>query len=164
MRILIQRVTQGSVTINATEKRSIRKGYVILLGVKEGDSQKDVESLAKKTVELRIMADEAGKMNASILDVAGDILVVSQFTLYADTSGGRRPSFIRSAKPDIAKPLYELFIRKLKDNGITNVQTGEFGAYMTVEIINDGPVTILLDSVYTLEKRKIRESFSVLPE
>lgn len=146
MRVLIQRVINGSVTIDGKEKRSIGKGYVVLLGVREGDSQKDVELLAKKTVELRIMADDAGKMNKSILDAGGDILVVSQFTLYADTGGGRRPSFIHSAKPDVAKPLYELFIRKLKEYGIRNVQTGEFGAYMTVEIIGDGPVTILLEN------------------
>lgn len=146
MKLLIQRVLRGAVTIDRKEKREIGKGYVILLGVKEGDGEKQVDMLVKKTVELRIMADDAGKMNKSILDVGGDILVVSQFTLYADTSGGRRPSFIHSAKPEIAKPLYELFIRKLKDSGIQNVKNGEFGADMEVEIINDGPVTILLES------------------
>ena len=125
---------------------SIGKGYVILLGVKEGDSEKEAKLLAEKTVNLRVMSDENEKMNLSIREVNGAILVVSQFTLYADTTAGRRPSFINAAKTDEAKRLYEYFIAKLKSSGIKNIQTGEFGAYMTVEIVNDGPVTIMLDT------------------
>lgn len=145
MRALIQRVTKGKVTVGGRVKGGIGLGYVVLLGVKEGDSEKEVELLAEKTVNLRVMSDEEGKMNKSILDVGGEILVVSQFTLYADTKGGRRPSFIDAAKPDIAKKLYEYFVAKLKALGVKSVQTGEFGAYMSVEIVNDGPVTVLLD-------------------
>lgn len=146
MRVLIQRVTSGKVLINNVLKSEISKGYVILLGVKEGDSGKEADLLAEKTVNLRVMSDEQDKMNKSILDVGGEILVVSQFTLYADTSAGRRPSFVNAAKPDEAKRLYQYFIDRLKVMGVKSVQTGEFGAYMTVEIVNDGPVTIMLDS------------------
>lgn len=153
MRILIQRVTSGKVSLPAGKAginnkiiSEIGQGYVILLGVKERDTEKEAELLAEKTVNLRVMSDENDKMNKSILDVAGEILVVSQFTLYADTNSGRRPSFLTAAKPDTANKLYEYFIAKLKTLGVKNVQTGEFGAYMSVEIVNDGPVTILLDT------------------
>ncbi len=146
MRALIQRVTSGKVLINRKLKSEIGKGYVILFGVKEGDSEKEADLLAEKIVNLRVISDEHDKMNKSILDVGGEILIVSQFTLYADTKGGRRPSFIQAAKPDSASRLYDYFIAKLKTLGIKNVQTGEFGAYMGVEILNDGPVTIILDS------------------
>ena len=146
MRALIQRVTSGKVTVKNKVLREIGLVFVILLGVKEGDGEKEVEVLAEKTVNLRVMSDENDKMNKSILDVNGAILVVSQFTLYADTSAGRRPSFINAAKPDVAKELYQYFVDKLKQSGVKNVQTGEFGAYMSVEIVNDGPVTILLDT------------------
>lgn len=146
MKALVQRVSLGKVTIEGRTVGEIGKGYVILLGVKDGDSEKEADFLAEKIVNLRIMSDEEGKMNKSILDVKGEILVVSQFTLYADTSGGRRPSFIGAAKPDIAKHIYQYFVDKLKKLGVKNVQTGEFGAYMSVEIVNDGPVTIMLDS------------------
>ncbi len=146
MRILIQRVTSGSVTISKKIVGKIGNGYVILLGVKERDSEKEADLLAEKTVNLRVMSDEQDKMNKSILDVGEEILVVSQFTLYADTSAGRRPSFINAAKPDEAKRLYEYFIDRLKVLGVKSVQTGEFGSYMTVEIVNDGPVTIMLDT------------------
>lgn len=146
MRLLIQRVTKGKVITEGQIIGKIDQGYVALFGAKEGDSEKEADVLAEKLVHLRVMSDEAGKMNRSILDVAGEMLVVSQFTLYADTSAGRRPSFINAAKPEKANSLYLYFIDRLKKLGIKNVQSGEFGAYMTVEIINDGPVTIMLDS------------------
>ncbi|MBI4991445.1 D-tyrosyl-tRNA(Tyr) deacylase [Candidatus Gottesmanbacteria bacterium] len=146
MKALLQRVLTGKVSISGKVIGEIGKGYVILLGVKTGDSEKEADLMASKIVNLRIMSDENDKMNKSILDVAGEILVVSQFTLYADTTGGRRPSFIKAAKPDVADHLYQYFVDKLKKLGVKNVQTGEFGAYMSVEIVNDGPVTIMLDS------------------
>ncbi|MBI3379338.1 D-tyrosyl-tRNA(Tyr) deacylase [Candidatus Gottesmanbacteria bacterium] len=146
MRTFIQRVTSGKVTVNNKIIGSIGRGYVILLAVKEGDSEKEVDLLAEKIVNLRVMSDENDKMNKSILDVSGEVLVVSQFTLYADTNSGRRPSFLTAAKPDIAKNLYEYFIDKLKAMGVKSVQTGEFGVYMYVELVNDGPVTIMLDT------------------
>jgi len=124
----------------------IEKGYVILLGVREGDSEREAEVLAEKTVNLRIMSDVNDKMNLSVEDKEGGILVVSQFTLYADCKGGRRPSFIKAAKPELAKNLYLHFVAQLRKLGVKNVQTGEFGAYMLLEIVNDGPVTIMLDS------------------
>jgi len=146
MRALIQRVTHGSVTIDGKITSSIETGYVILLGVVEKDTEKESQVLAQKTVNLRIMSDDNDNMNLSILDVKGDILVVSQFTLCADCSAGRRPSFIKAAKPDIARLLYEHFISELKKLGAEKVVTGEFGAYMNVDISNDGPVTIMLDT------------------
>lgn len=146
MRVLIQRVNSARVSIDNNIVGEIGKGYLILLGVKEGDCEGDSDVLAEKTVNLRIMSDPKDKMNLSILDVDGEILVVSQFTLYADTSGGRRPSFINAAKPERAKILYESFIKKLKDLGVRKVATGEFGAYMDISLVNNGPVTIMLDS------------------
>lgn len=146
MRVLLQRVTSGKVLIDNEIIGQIGKGYVLLLGIAEGDTEKLVDLLAEKIVNLRVMSDENDKMNLSIKDIHGEILVVSQFTLYADTRGGRRPSFIQAAKPETANKLYEYFIGKLKSLGIKNVQTGEFGAYMSVEVVNDGPVTILLDT------------------
>lgn len=146
MRALIQRVTSGKVSIDGKLKDAINKGYVILFGVKEGDGEKEAQLLAEKTVNLRVMSDENDKMNLSIKDVAGDILVISQFTLYADTTGGRRPSFIKAANPQLASQLYLSFVDQLKKLGVKKVVTGEFGAYMSVEIINDGPVTIILDT------------------
>lgn len=146
MKALIQRVTSGKVSINNKSVGEIGKGYVILLGVKEGDSEKEADLLAGKIVNLRVMSDENDKMNKSILDVSGEILVVSQFTLYADTNSGRRPSFLTAAKPDVAERLYSYFISQLKILGVKNVQTGQFGAYMYVELVNDGPVTIMLDT------------------
>jgi len=146
MKVLIQRVTSSKVTIGGKVVGQIGKGYVLLFGAKEGDSEEEADILAEKLVNLRIMSDETNKMNRSILDVGGEVLVVSQFTLYADTSGGRRPSFIHTAKPEQANSLYLYFIERLKKLGIKNVQTGEFGAYMIVEIVNDGPVTIMLET------------------
>lgn len=146
MRALIQRVTSGSVSITDKLIASINKGYVILLGVRKEDGEKEAQLLAEKAVNLRVMSDENDKMNLSIKDVAGDILVISQFTLYADTTGGRRPSFIKAANPQLASQLYLSFVDQLKKLGVKKVVTGEFGAYMSVEIINDGPVTIMLDT------------------
>lgn len=146
MRVMIQRVTSGKVTISGVEKAKIGKGYVVLFGVKEGDSEKEAEILAEKLVHLRIMSDDKDKMNLSIQETGGSIIVVSQFTLYADCGGGRRPSFIKAGNPETANKLYLNFIDKLKQWGIKDVQTGEFGTYMSVEIVNDGPVTIMLDS------------------
>ena len=145
MRVIIQRVTKGKVSIAGSLKGEISKGYVILLGVKVGDTEKEALQLADKVVKLRIMEDGDGKMNLSILDTKGEILVISQFTLYGDASGGRRPSFIQAARPEVSKPLYELFVSELKRLGIEKVETGEFGAYMDVEIHNDGPTTIIMD-------------------
>lgn len=146
MKGLIQRVTNGNVTVNGKVISQIGKGYVFFIGISEKDSETEADILAEKTVSLRIMSDEQDKMNRSILDAGGEILVVSQFTLLADTSGGRRPSFIQAAKRESAHNLYLYFVDKLKKLGVKNVQTGEFGAYMSVEIINDGPVTIMLDT------------------
>lgn len=146
MKALIQRITSGKVTIDGKIVGQIGKGYVVLLGVKEVDSEKEVEILAEKTVNLRVMNDVQGKMNLSIKDVDGNILVISQFTLYADIKKGRRPSFVHAAKPELANRLYQSYVDHLRKLGIKNVQTGEFGAYMEVEIVNDGPVTVMLDS------------------
>ena len=146
MRALIQRVTKGSVSIDGKTISEIKNGFVILLGVYDGDTEKESKLLAEKTTNLRVMSDGNDKMNLSVMDVKGEVLVVSQFTLCADCSGGRRPSFVKAAKPEMAKKLYELYISELKRLGIVRVVTGEFGAYMKVEIINDGPVTILLDT------------------
>lgn len=148
MRALIQRVKNVKVIVSDVKISEIGSGLLIFLGIKEGNSEKDSEFLAEKIANLRIMADSANKMNLSIQDVKGEILVVSQFTLYGDTSYGRRPSFAKAAKPDLAKKLYELFIQKLKDFKIP-VKTGRFGEYMQVELVNDGPVTIMIESPST---------------
>lgn len=145
MKAIIQRAARGSVTVDGETIGEIGPGYVILLGVREGDTEEGARALACKTVNLRIFADEAGKMNRSIQDIGGSILVISQFTLYADTRKGNRPSFIRAAAPEPAESLYELYTDSLRaELGPDRVQTGRFGAMMQVEIINDGPVTIEL--------------------
>jgi len=145
VRALIQRVTKASVSIEGKVVGSIGKGLVILLGVKLGDTNDDANFLADKSVNLRIFADQEGKFNLSALDVGGELLAISQFTLYGDTRKGRRPSFIDAAPPEISEPLYEKFVTYLRQSGL-KVATGEFGAMMLVEIHNDGPVTILLES------------------
>ena len=146
MRLLIQRVTQASVTIDKSEKSAIKSGLLLLLGIEESDNEKDIEFLCQKTINLRIFDDENGVMNKSVLDIGGEILVVSQFTLHASTKKGNRPSYIRAAKPDIAIPLYEQFCSTLSELLRKKVETGEFGANMQVALVNDGPVTIWIDS------------------
>lgn len=146
MKAVIQRVSRAKVTVDDRTTGEIENGYLILLGVVEGDSEEEMKLMAKKTAELRIFRDENDKMNLSLLDVGGSALVVSQFTLCADVSHGRRPSFISSAKPDRANELYMKFCDELRTLGVKNVQTGEFGAHMAVELLNDGPVTILFNT------------------
>ena len=144
MRAVIQRVTKGQVTIDDRVTASIGSGFVILLGVEKTDDQEKADMLARKISNLRVFSDAEGKMNLSILDIHGKAIVVSQFTLMADTRKGNRPSFIDAAPPEIASPLVDYFIESLRKLGI-ETQSGEFGADMLVEIHNDGPVTILLD-------------------
>ena len=146
MRLLIQRVTQASVTIDKSEKSAIKSGLLLFLGIEESDNEKDIEFLCQKTINLRIFDDENGVMNKSVLDIGGEILVVSQFTLHASTKKGNRPSYIRAAKPEIAIPLYERFCATLSELLGKKVKTGEFGANMQVALVNDGPVTIWIDS------------------
>jgi len=148
MRAVIQRVSNASVSISGKVVGKIEKGLVILLGVKNGDTEADAKFLADKCVNLRIFTDEDGKFNLSALDVKGELLAISQFTLYGDTRKGRRPSFIEAAAPEISEPLYDKFVEYLKGSGL-KVATGEFGAMMLVEINNDGPVTIIAESKET---------------
>lgn len=146
MKAVIQRVKYATVKVDNKIIGECKQGFMILLGVIDGDTKEDADKLIKKIPVLRIFEDENGKMNKSLLDIDGEILVVSQFTLAADCSHGRRPSFTASAPPDIANELYEYLVGKLKTAGVKSVQTGEFGADMAVELLNDGPVTIILDS------------------
>lgn len=146
MRAILQRVTSCSVTINHQTKSQIGNGLLILLGIEENDTEADIYWLVKKIIQMRIFSDENGKMNLSVQDINGEILVVSQFTLFASTKKGNRPSFARSAKPEIAVPLYEKFIGETEKFFGKNIQTGTFGADMKVQILNDGPVTIIIDS------------------
>lgn len=146
MRAVIQRVSKASVTIGGKIKEEIQSGLLVLLGIEENDTGKDIEWLVKKIIQLRIFSDADGKMNLSVQDINGDILVISQFTLFASTKKGNRPSFLRSAKPDIAIPLYEQFLSELQHQLNKELYSGEFGADMKVELINDGPVTIIIDS------------------
>lgn len=146
MNAVIQRVANAAVEVDGKTVGKCGKGFMILLGVMQGDGEENADKLVKKTVNLRIFEDENGKMNLSCLDIGGEILVVSQFTLCADCSHGRRPSFTASAPPDEANSLYEYFVEQLKNSGVKSVETGEFGADMQVELVNDGPVTIILDS------------------
>ncbi len=143
---VIQRVSQASVTINETVKGQIRQGLLILLGITHTDTQEDIEWLSKKMVQLRIFGDAEGKMNLSVQDVGGEILLISQFTLHASTKKGNRPSFIEAARPETAIPLYEAMIQALAQELGKPIQTGEFGADMQVQLLNDGPVTIVMDS------------------
>ncbi|MBP1925008.1 D-tyrosyl-tRNA(Tyr) deacylase [Sedimentibacter acidaminivorans] len=148
MRGVVQRVKRAKVTVDNEITGSIDHGILLLLSVEDNDDEKDLEYMCDKVVNLRIFEDENDKMNMSLLDVGGSILVVSQFTLHGDARKGRRPSFIAAARPDKAIPLYEKFIQNMKDQGIKTT-SGKFGADMQVELVNDGPVTILLDSKKT---------------
>lgn len=145
MRAVIQRVSKASVFANRKLLGAIDKGLFVLVGVSDGDKKEDAIKLAEKLGKLRIMADNKGKMNLSVKDVKASLLVVSQFTLYADTSAGNRPSFIKAAKPELAKEIYEIFVKELKGQGI-KVETGEFGEYMKIDTALDGPVTIIMES------------------
>lgn len=146
MRTVIQRVSQASVTIDDIEKSRIAKGMLILLGIEQDDTEEDITWLSKKIATLRIFSDEDGLMNLSVQDIKGDIIVVSQFTLFASTKKGNRPSFTRSARSEMAVSLYERFVKTLAQDSSRPVKTGEFGADMKVSLLNDGPVTILMDS------------------
>jgi D-tyrosyl-tRNA(Tyr) deacylase len=146
MKAVIQRVTQASVTIEGAQTASMKQGLLVLLGIVNEDSLEDIIWLSNKIVNLRIFGDENKVMNKSLLDVHGDVIVVSQFTLHANTKKGNRPSYIKAAKPEVAIPLYESFITTLENHLGKSVQTGEFGADMKVNLLNDGPVTIIIDT------------------
>jgi D-tyrosyl-tRNA(Tyr) deacylase len=146
MRAILQRVRQGQVTVDHKVVSQIGPGYVILLGITHGDGPAEVKKLAEKTVHLRVFEDEQGKMNLSALDTEAEMLVVSQFTLFADAKKGRRPSFTRAAPPEIAEPLMTQFVDTLQKLGVNSVRTGIFGTRMLVRLENDGPVTIILDT------------------
>ena len=146
MRVVIQRVSTASLAIAGQTRAAVGIGLVVLLGIEETDSTEDIEWLSGKIVRLRVFSDEQGVMNRSVLEANWDILVVSQFTLFASTKKGNRPSYIRAARPEIAVPLYESFVRQLSADLGRPVHTGEFGADMQVSLTNDGPVTILMDS------------------
>lgn len=146
MRIVIQRVSHASVTIEGKVKSAIRQGYLILLGIEESDTSEDVDWLVRKVIGLRVFDDENHVMNRSIMDINGEILVISQFTLFASYKKGNRPSWLRAAKHEISVPLYEEFCKKLSDALGKPVGTGEFGADMKVDLLNDGPVTIMMDT------------------
>ena len=146
MRIVIQRVSHASVTIDGVCKSSIKEGFMILVGIENADTQEDADWLCKKIVNLRVFDDENGVMNKSILDINGEILLVSQFTLHASYKKGNRPSYIYAAKPDIAIPLYEYFCQALTTALGKEIGTGEFGADMKVELLNNGPITICMDT------------------
>lgn len=146
MRVLIQRVSEASVEINKTEHCKISRGLLVFVGIEENDTNVDIDYLCKKIINLRIFDDSNGVMNDSVIDVKGDIMVISQFTLHASTRKGNRPSYIKAAKPDIAIPIYEQFYKQLNAESGIDIKTGEFGADMKVSLINDGPVTIWIDS------------------
>ncbi len=146
MRAVVQRVSKASVTVDGKIISKIETGLLILLGVEDADTQDDLEWLSRKVANLRIFNDENGIMNRSVLEMKGDALVISQFTLHASTKKGNRPSYIKAAKPPVAIPLYKQFIQKLKDDMGKEISTGIFGADMKVELVNDGPVTIVIDT------------------
>nr|WP_319511051.1 D-aminoacyl-tRNA deacylase [uncultured Draconibacterium sp.] len=146
MRVVIQKVKEASVTVEGEKISAIKNGLLILVGIENEDTQEDIDYLVKKSTQLRIFDDENGVMNRSVIDIDGDIIVVSQFTLQANTKKGNRPSYIRAAKPDISIPMYEKFIAAMDAALGKKVGTGKFGAMMDVALINDGPVTIIIDS------------------
>jgi D-tyrosyl-tRNA(Tyr) deacylase len=146
MRAVIQRVSRASVSISGNIKSGIGQGLLILIGIEEADTEEDIDWLSGKICRLRVFDDAEGIMNLSVQDITGEILVISQFTLHASTKKGNRPSYIRAARPETAIPLYEKFIQQLSNEMGKEIKTGEFGAMMEVELINDGPVTIIIDS------------------
>ena len=146
MRVVLQRVTEASVTIENTIYANINQGLVVLLGIEDDDTQEDVLWLSSKISKIRVFSDENGLMNKSVHDINGDIILVSQFTLFASTKKGNRPGFTRSAKPEIAIPLYKALIKQLESDFGKKIQTGEFGADMKIALVNEGPVTITIDS------------------
>lgn len=146
MKAVIQRVKHASVTVDGKNISAIKKGLLVLLGIGLDDTKEDIDWLCKKIANLRIFNDENGVMNTSLIDINGDAIIVSQFTLQASTKKGNRPSYLRAAKPEKAVPLYELFVRQFERNLGKKVGTGEFGADMKVELLNDGPVTIIIDT------------------
>lgn len=146
MRVVIQRVSKASVKVDGVENAAIGPGLLVLLGIEDADNEEDVKWLSSKIVQLRVFNDEQGVMNCSVLEVGGSILLVSQFTLHASTKKGNRPSYIRASKPPVAIPLYEAMIKQLEEDLGKPVGTGIFGADMKVELLNDGPVTICIDS------------------
>ena len=146
MRVVVQRVSEASVSIEGQIYSQIQQGMLILLGIENKDSHEDIDWLCKKIANLRIFSDENGQMNKSVLDIKGQVLVVSQFTLHAKTKKGNRPSFIEAARPEIAIPLYETFVKRLTLDIQSQVMTGQFGADMQVSLCNDGPVTFMLNS------------------
>ncbi|MEO1857691.1 MAG: D-aminoacyl-tRNA deacylase [Rubritalea sp.] len=146
MRVVIQRVSKASVSINGAISGQIASGFLVLLGIEAADTAEDIEWLTNKISKMRVFDDTEGLMNKSLVDIKGEALVVSQFTLYANTKKGNRPSFIRAARPEQAAPMYETFIQKLGDQIGAPCESGEFGANMQVSLVNDGPVTITIDS------------------
>ena len=146
MKLVIQRVSEASLRLTEAVHGAIGKGFLVLVGIESTDTQEDVSWLVQKTVNMRIFSDDEGKMNLSLIDIAGELLVISQFTLHASTKKGNRPSFIQAARPETAIPLYESFITGCRLAGINKVETGIFGADMKVALVNDGPVTIVIDS------------------
>ena len=146
MRVVIQCVSEASVRIDGQIYSQIQKGLLIFLGVEHSDNEKDVEWISKKIVNLRIFSDENNQMNKSVIDINGQLLVVSQFTLHSKTKKGNRPSFIKAARPEFAKPLYEAFLKRLSVHSQSLVLTGKFGANMQVNLCNDGPITLIIDS------------------
>ncbi len=146
MRAVLQRVSRASVTVDGAVTGAIDGGLLVLLGVGPDDGDKQVRWMAQKIATLRIFEDDNGKMNLSVLDVGGGVLVVSQFTLYGDCRKGRRPSYAKAAHPDLAEPLYQRFCVALQETGVTSVQRGVFGAHMDVDLLNSGPVTLILES------------------
>lgn len=146
MKAILQRVAFAEVKVDEKTVGKIDNGFLILLGVAEGDTEKEADALSAKVATLRVLTDENDKMNLSLADIDGEVLVISNFTLYADCSHGRRPNFMKAAKSDIAEPLYEYFCKKMSDNGVRKVEKGIFGADMKVSLLNDGPVTIDIDT------------------
>lgn len=146
MKAILQRVSFAEVKVDGNTVGKIDSGFLILLGIAEGDTQKEADALSAKISTLRVFTDENDKMNLSLADIDGEVLVISNFTLYADCSHGRRPSFIKAARPETAEPLYEYFCKRMDDNGVRRVEKGIFGADMKVSLLNDGPVTIDIDT------------------